>query len=140
MENIHATAFVLGGAGILVSGASGSGKTALARLLVGRWRDRGRFAALVADDRVLIERCGGRMVARAPEPIAGLWEQRGFAIAPAGFEAAAVVDLVGELVAPAAIERLPEPAATLRLPAGDPAWAADLVEAALLWQSGHTSA
>jgi HPr kinase/phosphorylase len=71
---VHGSAVALAGRGVLILGASGSGKSALALRLVGRG------AALVADDRVWVERRGGALVARAAETTAGLIEARGFGL------------------------------------------------------------
>ena len=71
---MHGSAVAFAGRGVLILGASGSGKSALALRLVGRG------AALVADDRVWIERRGGALVARAPEATVGLIEARGFGL------------------------------------------------------------
>lgn len=68
---VHASAVALRGRGVLVSGASGSGKSALALALLARG---GR---LVADDRTCLARRGERVLAWAPEPILGLVEARG---------------------------------------------------------------
>ncbi len=75
--SLHGTAVAIGDAGVLLRGASGSGKTSLALALMERARVRGRFAALVADDRVRVASRHGRLVASAPAPIAGLVEMRG---------------------------------------------------------------
>jgi HPr kinase/phosphorylase len=69
--NVHGAAVAFGGRGILILGASGAGKSALALDLIGRG------AALVADDRVDVRPCGGALVARAPAALAGLVEARG---------------------------------------------------------------
>jgi HPr kinase/phosphorylase len=69
--NVHGAAVALGGRGILILGASGSGKSRLALELIGRG------AALVADDRVELSRHGGALMARAPAALAGLIEARG---------------------------------------------------------------
>lgn len=61
-------------------------------------RGAGIFAALVADDRTLVEGAAGRVVARAPATIAGLVELRGFGPEPAPSQPAAILDLVVELV------------------------------------------
>lgn len=73
----HATALVVGTTGFLVTGPSGGGKSALALRLIAGAATRGRFARLVSDDQVLLEPRGGRIVAHAPAPIAGLIECRG---------------------------------------------------------------
>ena len=108
-RTVHATAIVLGEAGILIRGEPGSGKTALARELIGRQHAAGGFARLVCDDRVLLERAGGRLVARAVAPIAGLVEIRGVGIVAAPHMEAAVIRLV--------VDVDPRP---VRLPEGEP--------------------
>ncbi|PST17545.1 serine kinase [Mesorhizobium plurifarium] len=79
--NVHGTAIVLGTAGFLITGPSGSGKSALALACISELRRRGRFAALVADDRVDLTLRDGRIVARCPAAIRGLIEIRGCGIA-----------------------------------------------------------
>lgn len=76
----HATALVIGEAGVLVLGASGAGKSALALALIGAAQARGLFARLVGDDRVHLDRHGQRLVARAHGVIAGQIEARGAGI------------------------------------------------------------
>jgi HPr kinase/phosphorylase len=99
---LHASCVELSGTGVVLVGASGSGKSDLALRLI----DGG--ARLVADDRVMIERQGDRLVARPPDAIAGLIEVRGLGIMRIGYcpasELGLVVGLGGELPA----ERLPE--------------------------------
>ncbi|MBU6498144.1 MAG: HPr kinase/phosphatase C-terminal domain-containing protein [Rhodospirillales bacterium] len=94
---VHASCVARDGAGVLLVGPSGSGKSDLAL----RMLDRG--FALVADDRVEIE--GG--MARAPAALAGLLEVRGLGILrlPHLAEArlALAVELGGE------VARLPAP-------------------------------
>jgi HPr kinase/phosphorylase len=105
MTTIHATCLLLGPIGILVRGASGSGKTGLALALIDHMEGRGGFARLVADDRVAVAAHHGRLVARAPEEIAGLVELRGLGIVRLRSEPAAVVRLVVDIVEE--IERMP---------------------------------
>lgn len=90
---------------MLLRGPSGAGKSDLAlRAVAAGWR-------LVADDRVLAWRSGGRLWGRAPDVLHGLCEMRGQAVARLPALAFAPVDLVAELAAPgAAMERMPEPA------------------------------
>ncbi len=83
---------------MLITGPSQAGKTSLALALVDRWTARGRFAALVADDRVILEAAGGRVIARVPPPIAGLAERCGRGIAALPHEPAAVIGLLVPLV------------------------------------------
>jgi HPr kinase/phosphorylase len=71
---LHASCVELSGTGVVLLGPSGCGKSDLALRLI----DGG--ARLVADDRLAIERCGDRLIARPPEAIAGLIEVRGLGI------------------------------------------------------------
>ncbi|PTW62761.1 Hpr(Ser) kinase/phosphatase [Breoghania corrubedonensis] len=104
----HATCVVIGTAGVLIRGPSGSGKSALGLSLVEHAQGAGHFAALVGDDRVALEVSGGRLVARVPPAIAGLIEQRGHGIRPMPYLPAAVVRLVVDLVPAKTIVRMPE--------------------------------
>ncbi|AFL54414.1 serine kinase of HPr protein (carbohydrate metabolism regulator) [Sinorhizobium fredii] len=90
--NIHGTAMVLGTTGFLVTGPSGSGKSALALACIAELRRRGRFAALVADDRVDLTLANERIVARCPAAIRGLIEIRGSGIAEVDTLPACVLD------------------------------------------------
>lgn len=94
---IHASCAARDGHGVLLLGASGSGKSDLLLRLL----DHG--FVLVADDRVCIE----DGVARAPAGLAGLLEVRGLGIVRLPFVAAARLTLVVQLEAG---PRLPEPA------------------------------
>ncbi|KFC64415.1 HPr kinase [Devosia sp. LC5] len=107
--NIHGTAIVLGGAGLLLRGPSGSGKSLLALSLLDRWAARGLDAALVADDRVDLSAGPEGLTMGAPAAIAGLIELRGRGIINRPYRSDVplhlLVDLVPELV------RMPESAA-----------------------------
>lgn len=105
--NIHATALVLGDRGLLVTGPSGSGKTTLALALLRAYAASGRFAAMVADDRVLVQAGGRRLIARCPETIAGLAEVYGVGPRPVNVVNCAVIDLCLRLAA--AAPRFQEP-------------------------------
>jgi serine kinase of HPr protein (carbohydrate metabolism regulator) len=105
-RNIHATALLVGDRGILIVGASGAGKTALALAMVDRFSTPGRLCRLVGDDRLLVSVHAGRLVCRAPEAIAGLVEVFGIGPRPIAVEPAMVADLVIRLVPAAAAERL----------------------------------
>jgi HPr kinase/phosphorylase len=117
---MHATAAVVGERGVLIRGVSGSGKSSLALAVVEAAALRGHFARLVADDRVFIERCHGRLIARPHPAIAGRVERRGQGVEPVCFEPAVVltclVDLAPGLGEPGAPPRMPEAeAATVSL-------------------------
>ncbi|RVJ53495.1 HPr kinase/phosphorylase [Sinorhizobium medicae] len=90
--NVHGTAIVLGTTGLLITGPSGLGKSALALSCVSEVTRRGRFAALVADDRVDLTLEHGRIVARCPAAIRGLIEVRGSGIVEVGTVSACVLD------------------------------------------------
>lgn len=104
--NLHATAFVLGDRGLMTTGASGAGKTTLALFLVDRAAAQGRFAALVADDQVFIERRSGSLIVRRPPSVAGLAERRGPGPLPVRSVSAARIDGVVELVPPGHAPRI----------------------------------
>ncbi|WP_420394315.1 HPr kinase/phosphorylase [Acuticoccus sp.] len=94
---MHASAVVLGEAGVLITGPSGAGKSTLSHALVEEWQARGRFARWVADDRVVVAPQGGRLVARPPARIAGLAERTGVGVVPVEHLAAARLTLLVEL-------------------------------------------
>lgn len=77
----HGTCVSIDGKGVLITGASGAGKTALALMLIRRARAGGVEAGLVADDRVILDGDGSGVIARCPPPLAGKLEVRGWGIA-----------------------------------------------------------
>jgi len=106
---IHASAVLAGAHGVLIRGGTGAGKSRLVQSLL-HAAEAGLlpFARLVADDRVHIEAHHGRLIARTPQPLAGLLEVRGIGISRMPWEQAAVVKLVVDLRAESGA-RLPEP-------------------------------
>jgi len=68
---IHASAVCFREKGIVLLGPSGSGKSDLALRMI----DAG--AVLIADDQVKLQRAGDRLLAKAPDKLAGLIELRG---------------------------------------------------------------
>lgn len=68
---LHASAVAVQEQAVLITGRSGSGKSALALQLLAMG------ARLVSDDRVVLRREGDRVVATAPDTIRGLIEARG---------------------------------------------------------------
>lgn len=109
METTHGTVVSLAGAGILLRGPSGSGKSDLALRLI----DGG--AVLVADDRVLLSRAEGDLIAAVPETIEGKLEVRGLGIVRMPVAGPTPVRLVADLMPPGAVERLPKAAETVLL-------------------------
>ena len=106
---VHASAVLVGARAVLIRGLPGSGKSRLALALLDA-ADSGllRFARLVGDDRILLEACHGRLLARPAATLAGCIEVRGLGIRRLAFEPVAVVGLVVDLAA-ADAERLPAP-------------------------------
>lgn len=91
----------------LIRGPAGSGKSHLALALIdAAGSGRIRFARLVADDRVELAACHGRLLVRPPAALAGLIEVRGLGVRRVAFEPVAVAGLVIDLAA-ADGERIP---------------------------------
>ncbi len=107
---IHASAVAIGEAGVLIRGASGSGKSRLALALIAAARGGGAFARLVGDDRIRLESCNERLIARGHPLILGQIEQRGAGILQAPFVTAAVIRLVVDIVPADQALRYPQPA------------------------------
>ena len=85
---VHASCVAFDDKAVLIRGASGAGKSALALQLMSFGAD------LVADDRTELVRHGEMLVARAPDPIFGLIEARGLGILKADARHSARLDLV----------------------------------------------
>lgn len=105
-ETIHASALVVDGRGVLIRGASGSGKSAL--LLSVLYFERPN-AALVADDRVAVTNVDNRLVAQPPAGLAGKIEVRGQGVFDQPYAATVPIDLVVDLLPAAECIRFPEP-------------------------------
>ena len=104
MEAVHGTCVAIGEGALLLRGPPGSGKSDLALRLV----EQG--ARLVADDRVLLRGDEGKLHAFAPAVLAGKIEVRGLGVLTVPFVRTARLVMVVDLVAGAAVPRLPEPA------------------------------
>ena len=102
MKTIYGTSVLISGAGVLLCGKSGAGKSDLALRLI----DQG--AVLIADDRVEVRVDQGKVMASAPASLAGLLEVRGVGLMRVPFAPAGELHLVVDLVEPGAVERLPE--------------------------------
>ncbi len=105
---LQATCVLVGAAAVLIRGEPGSGKSSLAAALLSRDGPR-RLVRLGADDAVFLRAAGGRLVAIAPPPVAGLLEMRGLGLLVRPHEGRAVVRLIVDLVDPRDVERLPGP-------------------------------
>lgn len=69
-RTLHATSVAFQGRALLITGASGRGKSALALELLARG------AELIADDRTIVTQQNGGLIASCPEPIRGQIEAR----------------------------------------------------------------
>lgn len=94
---IHASALLVGSAGVLLRGPSGSGKSSSTRELIARAGGERLFARLIGDDRVELVNRHGRLVARPHPKIAGAIEERGVGILPMPYEPAGVIRCVVDL-------------------------------------------
>jgi HPr kinase/phosphorylase len=101
-ETLHATSVSVEGHAVLILGASGTGKSALALQLIALG------AELVADDRTIITRSSKTLRASVPEAIAGQIEARGVGILGVPHVASAQVVLAVDMGRQSA-KRLPEP-------------------------------
>ncbi|WP_051329409.1 HPr kinase/phosphorylase [Geminicoccus roseus] len=100
---LHASCVRLHGRGVLIQGASGTGKSRLCAALLGQggW--------LVADDAVRLENRQGSLLAHRPDTIAGHLELRYLGLAVVPSLACTRLHLVVMLTPSAPIERLPAP-------------------------------
>ncbi len=101
-QTMHATCVAWDNRAVLLTGTSGSGKSALGLMLMG-------FGCqLVADDRVIVSQSDGALIARCPPTISGLIEARGTGILTAATTSQAKVVLVADLDTKETA-RLPQP-------------------------------
>jgi HPr kinase/phosphorylase len=102
--HLHGTAVAVDGAGLLVVGAAGRGKSALALQMIGLG------AVLVADDLVTLARDGREVVMSSPNPdLCGVIEMRGLGLVRAPHQRSVPLRLIVDLDLPPPA-RLPEAA------------------------------
>ncbi|TNM60617.1 HPr kinase/phosphorylase [Aliirhizobium smilacinae] len=106
-RNVHGTAIVVGGRGLIFTGPSGSGKSMMAFTCLAIARRAKVFCALIADDQVFITLQDGRIVANCPPSTTGLMELRGSGIVRMDHVASAPLDLAVQVVSAPGTERLP---------------------------------
>ncbi len=106
--DVHASAVAIKEAGVLIRGASGSGKSCLALALIAATHAAGAFSRLIGDDRIKLENRHGRLIARGHPRILGRIEQRGVGILRLPFLSAAVIRLVIHLVPDGEAPRHPD--------------------------------
>lgn len=100
---VHASCVEIAGAGVLLRGPPGSGKSDLALRLI----DGG--ARLVADDQVVVTKREGALLASPPPALAGLLEVRGLEVVALPHLASSRLRLAVDLVRREEVERLPPP-------------------------------
>lgn len=98
---LHGSAVSIGGAGVLIIGPSGSGKSSLALQLMAYGAD------LVADDQVTATVIGEQIILSSPPTLPPLIEARGVGLLPATRAESAVLRLVVDLSSNSN-ERLPD--------------------------------
>jgi HPr kinase/phosphorylase len=109
---LHATCVSINGAGVLLLGAPGAGKSDLALRLIdipGYGTGKELLPAmLIADDQVAIKREQETLIASAPAPLLGRLEVRGLGIVKVPYLPAAALHLAVRLTAAGTIDRMPE--------------------------------
>ena len=99
-EMVHASTVAIDGRAVLITGASGAGKSDLSLRLI----DHG--FTLVSDDQTIVKRDGDRLIASPPPQLAGKLEIRGIGIVDMAYESDVPVALLVELASE--IQRLPD--------------------------------
>ncbi len=102
MSEIHGTCFEIMGVGVLLRGASGSGKSDFALRCIYSG------AKLVSDDIVVLEKEEDSIVATSPENIRGLIEVRGVGIVKKEYINKAKISLVVDMEKSDKISRIPK--------------------------------
>jgi serine kinase of HPr protein (carbohydrate metabolism regulator) len=101
---VHASVVLVGERGVLIRGASGSGKSSL---VLGLIATEPAATWLIADDRATLTAAHGRLVVTVPPALVGLLEIRGQGIVRRPYVSPARLDLVVDLVPPETGERMP---------------------------------
>ncbi len=103
-QNVHGTCVSLNGVGVLLLGATGSGKSDLAYRLISE-----QCAKLIADDQVFLRREEEGLRASCKAGWEGQLELRGLGIVTVPHEQGVPIALAIDLVERSAVPRLPEP-------------------------------
>ncbi len=104
--SLHGTVVDIAGLGVLLRGPSGIGKSDLALRLLEPCA--AAPARLVADDRVMVKKEHGRLIASPPPPLYGLLEVRGLGLIRLEARKSIPLGLIVDLVAHCKIERMPD--------------------------------
>lgn len=91
-SRLHANCLILGNKGILLTGPSSSGKSALTLALIERAHWSGKTAFLVSDDYTDLSNQNGKLCARSPKTLAGGIEIRGAGLYQMTFKNEVIVD------------------------------------------------
>lgn len=103
-DKIHATLVQIDGCGVLLIGASGSGKSDTALRLI-----ESKRAVLVADDVVVLNVENGRLFGSPAKNIAGMLEVRGIGLVPYPYCPRTMVDFAVHLLStPDEVTRFPQ--------------------------------
>ncbi len=105
--NHHCTVVSLNGIGVMLTGASGSGKTSLAFSLIESMRPREGRGLLVADDQTILVPENGVLLATAPPTIKGKAEVYGLGVVTMPSCDEVQIRIVAQLLPAMEIERLP---------------------------------
>ncbi|MEP1207121.1 MAG: hypothetical protein ABJM29_09560 [Rhizobiaceae bacterium] len=117
-QSQHGCAIILDATGLVVLGASGSGKSHLCHQLIDHWKNRMLNARWVADDRIIVGQVGDSYLAHAPLQLQGLAERRFSGVENVDWQDKAVIDLIVQLVPGSELERMPETTDYRLLPDG----------------------
>jgi len=104
---VHGTCVAFGPHAALLRGSSGSGKSDLALRFLALAAEGEMAPGLVADDQVLLEVKGDKLLASAPNTLAGKLEVRGLGIVAVPHVEQAQLALVVDLVASDTVPRMP---------------------------------
>lgn len=107
LQTSHGTAVQINGKGILLRGASGSGKSSIAMRLLDNCILNNTSGFLIADDRVYLKSHNNGLYVSCPDNLHGLIEIRGLGIVTLNYLKEAKLDLVVDLVPQEAFERYP---------------------------------
>ena len=106
----------IAGAGVLIEGTSGTGKTSVALGLLEAGQNRKLDCAFVCDDQAILSNTWQESsMPMHPETISGLVELHGYGITEIEYKPKCTVELVARLVEESEMERMPDSSETVLL-------------------------